>query len=74
MNETTYDVQTALCHLKEAVFEVLSHQEGMQRKEIIDECGLCLPGLSPEIITGILYLLKEEERVECRGITWYICR
>ncbi len=74
MNETTYDVQTALCHLKEAVFEVLSHQEGMQRKEIIDELELCLPGLSAEIITGVLYLLKDEERAECRGIKWYIRR
>ncbi|RKU25645.1 hypothetical protein C6499_14580 [Candidatus Poribacteria bacterium] len=72
MNETTYDVQTALCHLKEAVFEVLSHQEGMQRKEIIDELGLRLPGLSAEIITGVLYLLKKEGRVECCGIVWNI--
>ena len=74
MNETTYDVPTALCQLKEAVFEVLSHKDGIERKDIIKALGLCLPGLSAEIITGVLYLLKDEERAECRGIKWYIRR
>lgn len=73
MNKTTSDIQTALSHLKEAVFEVLSPTVGMSRKCIIKKIGLCLPKKKPgkpernpeEVITGILFVLYAEGHVKC---------
>ena len=64
--------------LKGAVFEVLSHKEGMKRQEVIDELELCLPPpknkhYPKRVIASVLHLLAAEDRVECRGSRWYIC-
>ena len=70
--------QTGLNMLKEAVLHVLSHTVGMQRQEVIDALGLSLSGgagTSGEIMTGVLRLLEEEKRAECRpDRKWYRCR
>ena len=69
--------QTGLNMLKEAVLCVLSQTRGMQRHEIIDALGLSLSagaGTSGEVMTGVLRLLEEEKRTECRpDRKWYRC-
>lgn len=49
--------------LKEAVFDVLSHKEGMKRENITEELGLCLSGgagKSGEVITGSFTCLEKK--------------